>query len=318
MSAAPWPTALEPSSRTSPLFMKALISVRLASRPPPYELVRHSVLARAPEAPLGQRLALPAAAAGIALAIRPMSARPMANAPLATRRELRNCRAHKQSLCVALRHGIPGAGAGDQGERGDGARCEQRRDARVRSDDALGADPEHHRRAVRAHDLDAVPDSDAGEVGEDGIAGPPVHVAVDERVAGLAWGRAELIPGHVVEIARGVQVSLAVEPAGFDLRVQADAWNHKPDRRQVGRPRRCRLELITTIAGRRSRHRSALRLHRRRCDYQHGLISKRRKHQAEAENQNAPRHAGGILDGRTRLRALYGVAPLTVVRTGRR
>ena len=143
-------------------------------------------------------------------------------------------------------------------------------------------------------------------------------MAVDERVAGLARRRAELIPGHVVEITRGVQVSLAVEPAGFDLRVQADAWNDKPDRRQVGRTRRCRLQLIATIGGRGSRDRAALRLHRRRCDHQHGLISKRRKHQAEAENQDAPRHAGGILDGRTRLRALYDVGLLTVVRTGRR
>src|SRR2546430_16744225 len=112
MSAAPWPTALEPSSRTSPLFMNALISVRLASRPPPSELVRHSALARAPAAPLGQRLALPAAAAGIALAIRPTSTRLVGYAPPAVRRARRNWRGHQQPPCRALRHTVSGAGAG--------------------------------------------------------------------------------------------------------------------------------------------------------------------------------------------------------------
>src|SRR5258708_8135734 len=76
MSLTPCPIALEPSITTSPAFMTTLRRVRRVIRPPPYELVRHSVLARLPAAPLGHRLPLPAAPAAtvdsaMASAVRP-------------------------------------------------------------------------------------------------------------------------------------------------------------------------------------------------------------------------------------------------------
>ena len=64
MSASPTPTAVEPMRICSPALAKTWISVRRSSSPPPYELVRHSRLAREPVAVAGKRLRLPAAAAG--------------------------------------------------------------------------------------------------------------------------------------------------------------------------------------------------------------------------------------------------------------
>ena len=53
MSAVPWPIAVDPTSSNSPAVAYAWRSVRRRTAPLPYELVRHSVLARNPEAPLG-------------------------------------------------------------------------------------------------------------------------------------------------------------------------------------------------------------------------------------------------------------------------
>ena len=106
MSLVPCAIALEPSISSSPAFMKTLISVRRVTMPPPYELVRHSVLARLPGAPFGHRFWLPAAcAAGVA------SATSTSPSPSAAIDLLLLCkgRPHQQTLRVALRQGVPHA-----------------------------------------------------------------------------------------------------------------------------------------------------------------------------------------------------------------
>src|ERR1700675_2949652 len=108
---APWPIALEPSIRTCPVVMYALISVRRMSTPAPYELVRHSVLARLPEAPFGQRFPLPAAEAGAAAPSKAMAAHAPAAATRA--RLLNKYGAHKEPVGVALDAHIASAGARD-------------------------------------------------------------------------------------------------------------------------------------------------------------------------------------------------------------
>src|SRR5216684_1407883 len=117
MSLVPWPIALEPSIKTSPAFMNALTSIRRVSNPPPYELVRHSALARLPAAPLGQRLALPAADAGMAPAANRPVARPSVTRAMTALRVLLKDGAHKQSLGIALDQRVPGPGAGDERQR---------------------------------------------------------------------------------------------------------------------------------------------------------------------------------------------------------
>src|SRR2546423_15413699 len=109
MSLDPCPIALEPKSSTSPAFRNALSSVRRSSRPPPYELVRHSVLARFPPAPFGHRFWLPAADASLAPAATNMRTRAKVAMPRLSKR-----RAHKEALGVALGQGIPDAVARDQ------------------------------------------------------------------------------------------------------------------------------------------------------------------------------------------------------------
>src|SRR5581483_5151154 len=141
MSLVPWPIALEPSMSTSPAFMNALTSVRRVIRPPPYELVRHSELARLPEAPLGYRLALPAAATGMDMAASARSAMATATAAALL---LRNRGTHEQSLRVGPRDRIPHAGAGDQRQRRGGARSEQRGDPLAGADALQRRHPKEH------------------------------------------------------------------------------------------------------------------------------------------------------------------------------
>src|SRR5689334_13156768 len=139
MSLEPWPIALDPSISTSPAFMNALSRVRRVIRPPPYELVRHSVFARAPDAPLGQRLALPDADTGIAVAAATMTAKASATS---TRRFLNGIRAHEQSLRVGEGQRVPHARACDERQRCVRACRKQRRNARAGADTLQDCDPE--------------------------------------------------------------------------------------------------------------------------------------------------------------------------------
>src|SRR2546426_11109927 len=167
MSLTPWPIALDPSIRTCPAVMYALMSVRRIRAPFPYEPVRHSVLARLPEAPLGHRFPLPAASAGGTAAARSATA---AHAPTkATRaRCLDKDRAHQQAMGVALDAGGPGPGAGDQRERGHPAGGEQRGDPGVGQGDAPAGHPEAQPAPVPSLDHDGVADSQLAQARKDG------------------------------------------------------------------------------------------------------------------------------------------------------
>ena len=72
-------------------------------------------------------------------------------------------------------------------------------------------------------------------MGEHRGPGPPVDMAVDQSVAALSRGRTAVVPGDVVKISRRVEVSLAVEAASLDPRVDADARDDELDRSGVGK-----------------------------------------------------------------------------------
>ena len=120
--------------------------------PPPYELVRHSVLALLPAAPFGHRSWLPAAEAACAVASSTSSAAAGAH----NLRTLDKGGAHQQSLGVRQRQWVPDTGARDEGQRRRSARREERRDASARGNPLQGCDAEQHDSSICAHDLDDV------------------------------------------------------------------------------------------------------------------------------------------------------------------
>src|ERR1700687_2853638 len=145
MSLAPWAIAVDPSISTCPAVMYALMRVRRVRAPFPYDPVRHSVLARLPGAPLGHRSALPAAITGGALEARMVTAAKMAaSAP----RGLYKDGAHEQALGVGEDARAPHATAGDERQRGDRARSEQRRQPRAGANDAPARHLEVQARAI--------------------------------------------------------------------------------------------------------------------------------------------------------------------------
>src|ERR1700674_118592 len=131
MSPAPTATALDPSMRTSPAVMYALIRVRRGKVPLPYVPVRHSVLARLPGARLGQRFALPAAIAGRAASPKMTKAAQIPASAAGAETSLRKDRTHEKALGVGEDPRVPHAGTGDEGQLGERARGEQGRIGRA-------------------------------------------------------------------------------------------------------------------------------------------------------------------------------------------
>src|SRR5437879_3650864 len=109
--------------------------------------MRHSVLARLPAAPLGQRSELPAAITGAADARRAITEQAAATAAR-PRVALNKDGAHKQTVGIAQNRGVPGPGAGDEGQRGELAWGEQRGYPGARRDDATASHLEGQASAI--------------------------------------------------------------------------------------------------------------------------------------------------------------------------